>query len=88
MEGGVAKLMDRSAFAGSVSCTNQLLKTMVELADVPLCEAVKMLTLTPARIARVDGCMGSLVPGKNANITVFDNKFDVSHVMVRGELLV
>lgn len=88
VEGGVAKLMDRSAFAGSVSCTNQLLRTMVELAEVPLCEAVKMLTLTPARIARVDDRMGSLVPGKNANITVFDNQFDVSHVMVRGKLLV
>ena len=27
---------------------------MVEKADVPLCEAVKMATLTPARVAGVD----------------------------------
>ncbi len=85
IEGGVAKLMDRSAFAGSVTTANQLVKTMVELADVPLCEAVKMLTLTPARIAGVDAQMGSLVPGKLANIVVFDADYQVHNVMVKGK---
>ncbi|NLG53229.1 MAG: amidohydrolase family protein, partial [Clostridiales bacterium] len=87
VENGVAKLLDRSAFAGSVTCANRLLKTMVELAGVPICEAVKMLTLTPARISGVDDRMGSLVPGKTANITVFDKDYSVSHVFVRGKLV-
>lgn len=85
IEDGVAKLMDRSAFAGSVTTANNLVKTMVELADVPLCEAVKMLTLTPARIAGVDAQMGSLVPGKLANIVVFDADYQVHNVMVKGK---
>lgn len=84
IEGGVAKLLDRSAFAGSVTTANNLVKTMVELADVPLCEAVKMLTLTPARVAGVDAQMGSLVAGKLANIVVFDAEYQVQNVMVRG----
>ena len=85
IEDGVAKLLDRSAFAGSVTTANKLIKTMVELADVPICDAVKMATLTPARVAGVDAEMGSLVPGKLANIVVFDADFEVQNVVVKGE---
>ncbi|MEO8820822.1 MAG: N-acetylglucosamine-6-phosphate deacetylase [Ginsengibacter sp.] len=53
VEDGVAKLPDRSSFAGSVATANRLLKTMVEMADVPIIDAVKMLTATPARIINV-----------------------------------
>ena len=85
IEDGVAKLLDRSAFAGSVTTANNLVRTMVELADVPLCEAVKMATLTPARVAGVDAEMGSLVPGKLANIVVFDADYQVQNVVLKGE---
>ena len=71
VEDGVAWLPDRSAFAGSVVTGTQLLKTMVELAGkYPLSEAVKMATITPARILNVDDSLGSLDPGKYADITV------------------
>jgi len=85
IEDGVAKLLDRSAFAGSVTTANNLIRTMVELADVPLCDAVKMATLTPARVAGVESEMGSLVPGKLANIVVFDADYQVQNVMVKGK---
>ncbi len=84
IEDGVGKLLDRSAFCGSVATADRLIKVMVEKADVPLCEAVKMATLTPARVAGVDHLMGSLVPGKLANIAVFDDEYQVSAVMVKG----
>lgn len=86
IEDGVGKLLDRSAFCGSVATADRLIKVMVEKADVPLCEAVKMATLTPARVAGVDNIMGSLVPGKLANIVVFDDEYQVSAVMVKGSL--
>lgn len=41
---------DRSAFAGSVATTDRLVRTMIQLADTPLVDAVRMVTLTPARI--------------------------------------
>lgn len=88
IEGGVAKLLDRSAFAGSVTTANNLIRTMVEIAEVPICDAVKMLTLTPARIAKVDDRMGSLVPGKDANISIFDRDYKVAAVMVSGKMCV
>jgi N-acetylglucosamine-6-phosphate deacetylase len=48
VEDGVAKLMDRTAFAGSVATADRLVQTMITLADVPLIDAVKMMTATPA----------------------------------------
>ncbi len=50
VEDGVAKLPDRSAFAGSVATANRLVKTMISTADVPIIDAIKMITSTPARI--------------------------------------
>ena len=87
IEDGVGKLLDRSAFCGSVATANMLVKVMVEKADVPLHEAVKMITLTPARVAGLDHLMGSLVPGKLANIAVFDADYNVDAVMVKGNLV-
>ncbi len=51
----MAKLPDRSAFAGSVATADRLIRTMVMLADTPLWDAVRMMTRTPAEI------MGSLM---------------------------
>src|SRR5882757_9728202 len=42
VEDGVAKLPDRSAFAGSVATVDRLVRTMVSMADIPLLEAVRM----------------------------------------------
>ena len=87
VEDGVAWLPDRSAFAGSVVTGTQLLKTMVELAEVPLSEAVKMATITPARILNVDDSLGSLDPGKYADITVLRDDFTVVYTIVGGKIV-
>lgn len=54
IEDGVAKMPDRKAFAGSVATTDRLVRTMIYLAGVPLIDAVRMMTLTPARILHID----------------------------------
>jgi len=84
IEDGVAFMPDRSSFGGSVATTDRLVRTMVRFADVPLLEAVKMLTLTPARILGVEGRKGSLTRGKDADVVLFDEDIDVSLVMVKG----
>lgn len=86
VEDGVAKLMDRSAFAGSVATSNRLVKTMVDLADIPLHEAVKMVTLTPARVMRIDDKKGCLATSKDADIVVFDENINPLMVIVGGEV--
>ena len=86
VEDGVAKLMDRSAFAGSVATTNLLVKTMEDLVEIPIHEAVKMVTLTPARVMGIDNKKGSLAIGKDADIVVFDKNINVLMVIVRGDI--
>ena len=85
VEEGVAWLPDKSAFAGSVVTGSQLIKVMVELAGVPLQDAVKMATITPARILKVDDVMGSLDEGKFADITVLRDDFSVVRTIVAGK---
>lgn len=87
VEDGVAKLPDRTAFAGSVATANQLVRNMVEMAEVSVPEAVRMITSTPARIIGVEDRKGMIAEGMDADITICDANFDVKVVMVMGEVL-
>jgi N-acetylglucosamine-6-phosphate deacetylase len=87
VEDNVAKLTDRSAFAGSVVTADRLVANMVDLADIPLLDAVKMMTLTPARIMKLDDSKGSLVKGKDADIIVFDRDINIRLTIVNGQVV-
>lgn len=85
VEGGVAKLPDCTAFAGSVATADRLIRSMVELADIPLTEAVRMLTVNPARIMGIDHKKGSLQVAKDADIVLFDETVSVERTFVKGK---
>ena len=87
IEDGVAKLPDRSSFAGSVSTADRLVRTMVQMADVSLLDAVRMITATPARIMQVENRKGSLVAGKDADIVIFDENIIVEKTIAGGRLI-
>lgn len=87
LEDGVAKLPDRTAFAGSTATTDRLVRTIVNVAEVPLVEAVKMMTLTPARIMKIDKNKGSIKKGKDADLVIFDNDINVSHTIIEGNVI-
>jgi N-acetylglucosamine-6-phosphate deacetylase len=87
VEDGVAKLPDRSAFAGSVATSDRCIKTMVNKADVSLIKAVEMMTATPAKIMKVYDRAGSLSPAKFADIVFMDDKLDVKLTMIGGRVV-
>jgi N-acetylglucosamine-6-phosphate deacetylase len=87
VEDGVAKLPDRSSFAGSVATADRLVRTMVTMADVPLTDAVRMITKTPASIVGVADRKGSLIPGKDADIVIFDDNIQVQMTIVQGRII-
>ncbi|MBN8824291.1 MULTISPECIES: N-acetylglucosamine-6-phosphate deacetylase [unclassified Spirosoma] len=87
VEDGVAKLPDRTAFAGSVATMNRLVRNMVQLADAPLLEAVRMASTTPARIMGVDHQKGSLAKGKDADLVFFDQNIIVGMTMIQGKII-
>jgi N-acetylglucosamine-6-phosphate deacetylase len=87
VEDGVAKLPDRSAFAGSVATADRLVRTMMTLAEVPLPEAVHMATATPARIMGVADRKGALAAGKDADVILFDAAIQVQMTIVNGRII-
>ena len=79
------KLMDRLSFAGSIATMSRQVRNMVQLAGVPMVEAVRMGTVNPAKVIGVDGWKGKLIPGHDADIILFDEQVNVSRVIVGGK---
>jgi N-acetylglucosamine-6-phosphate deacetylase len=87
VEDGVAKLPDRTAFAGSVATADRLVRTMVRVAGVPLTDAIQMITATPASILGLAGSKGAVLPGYDADLVIFDEDIKVHATIVNGELV-
>jgi N-acetylglucosamine-6-phosphate deacetylase len=87
VEDDVAKLPDRSSFAGSVATADRLVRNMISKAEVPLTDAVRMITSTPARILGVSNKKGSLVSGMDADIVVFDDQIRIAQTLVQGRVV-
>ena len=88
VEEGVAKVPSRECFAGSIATTDRLIRTMTGIAEVPLFEAVKMASATPARYLGVFDKKGSIEVGKDADLIIFDESVSVKSVYVRGRKFV
>jgi len=82
---GVGMLFDRTAFAGSTTLLNQMIPILTEEVSIPLVEAVRMGSLTPARVIGVDDRKGSLEAGKDADIAIFEEDFSAWRTMIRGK---
>ncbi len=85
IEDGVAKLPDRSAFAGSVATAPRLLQTVMFKAGLELTDAVKMMTLNPAKVMGVDNECGSIAIGKRADLVSFDRDINIEFTVIGGE---
>lgn len=85
IEDGVAVLADRSSFAGSVCTSDHAVRTMVRNAGVPLYDAVKMMSATPARIIGAFDRIGSIAAGKKADLILFDEEIAIHDIWIDGE---
>lgn len=85
IEDGVVKLPDRSAFAGSIATADMLIKTAVG-SGIELCDAVCMMTKTPAKIMGLEN-KGSILPGYDADIVFFDDKINITKVIKDGIII-
>ena len=82
IEDGVCKLLDRSAFAGSIATADRLLKVCAE-AGLDVVEAVRMGSENPAALFSLN--KGKLQVGYDADIIITDEKFNVTDVFIEGE---
>ena len=73
--------------ASSVKGMDHMVRTMVAAGAASLSDAVRMASLTPARIAGWDRELGSIAVGKLADLLVLDRKLQVQSVFLGGRRL-
>ena len=73
--------------AGSTIGMIDGVRTMMELAGIPLDQAVAMATLVPARALGLEKATGSLAGGKRADLLRFSDGWEVQGVWIAGEKL-
>jgi N-acetylglucosamine-6-phosphate deacetylase len=81
---GVGMVLDRSCFAGSTTLLNEMIPVLTGSVGVPLPEALRMASLTPARVIGVADRKGSLEAGKDADIAIFNEDFSAWRTLING----
>ena len=59
-----------------------MVRTLTDAVGIRLVEAIRMASLTPARVLGCDGHKGSLEPGKDADIAIFEEDFTCWRTMI------
>ncbi|MFC9930278.1 N-acetylglucosamine-6-phosphate deacetylase [Streptomyces sp. NPDC127190] len=85
---GVARLVHGGSIAGSTLTLDRAFKRAVTVDRLPVEDAVQALSATPARLLGLSDRIGSLEPGKDADLVLLDAAFDLKGVMRRGEWVV
>jgi N-acetylglucosamine-6-phosphate deacetylase len=76
--------LDDGTLAGAHLTMAEAVKRIVRLAHVPLQDALRMATRTPARFLRQESEIGVLAPGAHADLVTLDATLNVSNVWLRG----
>ncbi|MCX6032479.1 MAG: amidohydrolase family protein [Chloroflexi bacterium] len=86
---GVGMLIgDNTTFAGSSTLLNQMVPILTDAVGIPLVEAVRMASLTPAKAIGWADRKGSLEPGKDADVAIFNPDFTAWRTMIGGRWVV
>jgi len=86
VEDGVAKLIDRTAFAGSVARVDDLLRNLVNLVKIDIPTATRLLTVNPAKELGIFPRKGIINIGSDADLVVLDAKLNVVMTLVEGNI--
>jgi N-acetylglucosamine-6-phosphate deacetylase len=84
---GVGQSFDGKAFGGSTTFLNEELPILRDAVGIPLCEALRMASLTPARVIGAAARKGSIEAGKDADLAVFEDDFTAWRTMIGGRWL-
>ena len=81
-----ARLED-GTLAGSILTLNKAVKNIMENTTLKIYETIVLASLNAARDIGIDDKKGSIEIGKDADIIIFDENFDVKQTIVEGNIL-
>ena len=85
---GVARLVEGGSIAGSTLTLDRAFRRAVTVDRLPVEDVVAAISANPARSLGLYDRVGSLDPGKDADLVVLDSAFELKGVMRRGEWVV
>lgn len=85
ISGGAYRFND-GKLAGSTLMMIDALKNAVKGCNIELLDALKFITINPAKLLGVEHKKGSIAAGKDADIVIFDKDFNVKMTMIRGKI--
>ncbi|GGT20368.1 N-acetylglucosamine-6-phosphate deacetylase [Streptomyces kurssanovii] len=85
---GVARLVEGHSIAGSTLTLDTAFKRAVTVDRIPVEDVVAAISANPAKLLGAYDRVGSLDPGKDADLVVLDADFALKGVMRRGEWVV
>lgn len=83
---GEARLKD-GTLAGSVLTLDKAVRNMVNLVGLSFIEAIRMVTINPAKCLGIEDKKGSLELGKDADIVILNKKLEVDATLVKGKII-
>ena len=85
VEDGVAKLPDRTAYAGSVAVGDTMARVLRSALGLTMPEIFRILSLQSAAALGIDNMKGSIEKGKDADIIVLDENLETRMVFLNGK---
>ncbi|HDR2787342.1 TPA: N-acetylglucosamine-6-phosphate deacetylase [Enterobacter asburiae] len=86
MQNGVVRTA-AGGLAGSTLSLDAAVRNMVEHADISAEDAIHMASLHPARLLGIANLLGSLAPGKRANLIALDGGLHLQQIWIQGQAL-
>jgi len=84
---GIECRLADGTIAGSVLRLNHAVRNLLKYTDLPVWEAVNAASLNPAKRIGADAAKGSLEAGKDADIVLCTEEFEVCRTIVGGRTI-
>lgn len=85
VEQGDAKLKSNGVRAGSTLTTGSALKNFITFTGEEMEDVLPLLTMNPARLIGADDRIGSLEQGKDGDVLILDEQYNIVDTFVKGK---